>query len=266
MCANSKARGILSVAVKPIEAQGGDNFAMKLIDDEQSSHDASTETKSKKRTKREEYPSVVLIDACSDDDKSAVNVNGNSNRIGSLNCDDDIAKSSWTGSKRLREDVSEEGPISSNPFAAFSSGSVPIAPSLPPSQSTEPKPKPKPKPKSKTKAKKCVFSPLATSPLSVQMSELKKWRSFVPQKMPINECRFQTLVAARLHAQAKEKQVGIALATIRSHFEGRSGSSSEQEGFNVQTFATSVSEEELTSLVKNINFWRSKCQQIIKGE
>ena len=123
-------------------------------------------------------------------------------------------------------------PTRFNPFAAFTleSKPLPAPPSPPPSPTLT----------------KDDFTPLENESPVIQAEVIEKWLSLSDPTASVTIRRFQTLVAARLHARVQESSVRVAMKNLII---------SEGVHFDVQTFAT-IEEDTLTELVQNIHFWR----------
>ena len=90
------------------------------------------------------------------------------------------------------------------------------------------------------------FTPLENESPVIQAEVIEKWLSLSDPTASVTIRRFQTLVAARLHARVQESSVRVAMKNLII---------SEGVHFDVQTFAT-IEEDTLTELVQNIHFWR----------
>ena len=123
--------------------------------------------------------------------------------------------------------------------------------------------------------------PIVDLPLEKRMAICSKWQSFSDPEAELTVRRFQTLVAARLHARAREPVVRAAMHALRTHFASSfstdkvniessggdrksSGKSNDGGGLCVDTVAK-ADPEELASIISSIHFANVKARQIVQA-
>lgn len=97
--------------------------------------------------------------------------------------------------------------------------------------------------------------------VAVDMKQLiAKWHAFADPNAPVEQQRFQLLVAARLHARCQEKVVLKTMDRLRSYF-----NESFPHGLTVHTLAGSDPESDIAPLLSSILFGNVKAVQIVQA-
>jgi len=123
---------------------------------------------------------------------------------------------------------------------------------------------------------------------------ISKWHSFADPNAPIEQRRFQVLVAARLHARCQEPVVLKAMDKLRTYLDGKSMSDSKSggdvhalggqgqqtlatqqqsiqpnetsmQGLTVHSLASSNAETEIAPLLSSVLFGNTKANQIVQA-
>ncbi|KAL9182572.1 hypothetical protein ACHAXT_013224 [Thalassiosira profunda] len=91
---------------------------------------------------------------------------------------------------------------------------------------------------------------------------IAKWQAFSDPTAPMEQRRFQVLVAARLHAQCQEKMVTRAMERLRKHFDEKDGV---EGGLTVHSLASADAEKEIASILSSVLYGNTKAKHIVQG-
>ena len=86
---------------------------------------------------------------------------------------------------------------------------------------------------------------------------LQKWHSLVDPSAPLEDKRFQMLVAARLHARCQDKAVRKAMQELRNFFETTKAST-----LTVQTMAK-ISPDDFVPAIQNLQYYNTKAKHLV---
>lgn len=103
---------------------------------------------------------------------------------------------------------------------------------------------------------------------------VERWHAFADPDAPIDQRRFQVLVAARLHARCQGPVVRVAMGRLREHFRGRDVgvdrsvpllSPSSYRGLTVHSLAGADPEGDIAPLLSSVLFGNTKARQIVQA-
>ena len=96
---------------------------------------------------------------------------------------------------------------------------------------------------------------------------ITKWHSFSDENAPLEERRFQVLIAARIHARCQEKVVSQAMQRLREYFaqKGTSddGQHNSMQSLSPQYLAQCDPETDIAPLLSSVLFGNVKAQHIV---
>lgn len=106
---------------------------------------------------------------------------------------------------------------------------------------------------------------------------IHKWHSFSDPSAPLEQRRFQVLIAARLHARCQESVVRTAMYNLRKHFSEKqndevegvvqegAASQSVMRGLTPQSLANADHETEIANLLSSVHYCNTKSKQIVEA-
>ena len=96
---------------------------------------------------------------------------------------------------------------------------------------------------------------------------ITKWHSFSDQNAPLEERRFQVLIAARIHARCQEKVVSQAMQRLREYFAHKAtaddGQHNGMQSLSPQYLAQCDPETDIAPLLSSVLFGNVKAQHIV---
>jgi endonuclease III len=96
---------------------------------------------------------------------------------------------------------------------------------------------------------------------------ITKWHSFSDENAPLEERRFQVLIAARIHARCQEKVVSQAMQRLREYFAQKEtaddGQHNSMQSLSPQYLAQCDPETDIAPLLSSVLFGNVKAQHIV---
>lgn len=96
---------------------------------------------------------------------------------------------------------------------------------------------------------------------------ITKWHSFSDENAPLEERRFQVLIAARIHARCQEKVVSQAMQRLREYFAHKvtadDGQHNNMQSLSPQYLAQCDPETDIAPLLSSVLFGNVKAQHIV---
>ena len=102
------------------------------------------------------------------------------------------------------------------------------------------------------------FVKMCDLPKPEQERIVRKWHSLVDPEAPLEDRRFEMVVAARLHAQCLEASVRQALQSLRKVF-------TEKDSKVTAVALAKASPEDIKAAISNVNYYPTKAKHIIQA-
>jgi len=94
---------------------------------------------------------------------------------------------------------------------------------------------------------------------------IKKWHSFSDPNAPIEERRFQVLIAARIHARCQEPMVYKAMQRLREYFAQKETNDGNAYSLSAKCLAQCDWENDIAPLLSSVLFGNVKAQHIVQA-